>query len=160
MLGHANNVVYVRWLQDAAVAHSEAQGWPGKRHLAMGSGWVARSHYIEYLEPARLEDAIVVQTWVAGFKRVTSVRRYRIYRADDACLLARAETHWAYVTYATGKPCRIPDEVANAFVLAGEEVPPYRPDEEPMPPVKMVVQGVDAGTTVSDREGSGVDGPI
>lgn len=127
MLGHANNVVYVRWLQDAAVAHSEAQGWPGRRHLVVGSGWVVRSHYIEYLEPARAGDEIVVQTWVASFKKVTSVRRYRIYRAGDGLLLARAETHWAYVAYATGKPCRIPQEVIDAFVAAGEDVPPYTP---------------------------------
>ncbi|NMC19336.1 MAG: acyl-CoA thioesterase [Thermogutta sp.] len=127
MLGHANNVVYVQWLQDAAVAHSEAQGWPGRRHLAVGSGWVVRSHYIEYLEPARAGDEIVVQTWVASFKKVTSVRRYRIYRAPDGLLLARAETHWAYVAYATGKPCRIPQEVIDAFVAAGEDVPPYSP---------------------------------
>ncbi len=127
LLGHANNVAYVRWLQDAAVAHSDAQGWPGRRHLALGSGWVVRSHYIEYLEPARSGDEIVVQTWVASFKKVTSVRRYRIYRAADALLLARAETHWAYVVYATGKPCRIPQEVIDAFVAAGEDVAPYSP---------------------------------
>ncbi|MGQ9607288.1 MAG: acyl-CoA thioesterase [Thermogutta sp.] len=127
MLGHANNVVYVRWLQDAAVAHSEAQGWPGRRHLALGSGWVVRSHYVEYLEPARAGDEIVVQTWVASFKKVTSVRRYRIYRAADGLLLARAETHWAYVAYATGKPCRIPQEVIDAFTAAGEDVAPYSP---------------------------------
>jgi len=26
-LGHVNNVIYLKWLQDAAVAHSTANGW-------------------------------------------------------------------------------------------------------------------------------------
>ena len=41
-LGHANNVVYIAWLQAAAVAHSAAQGWPGTRYHELGQGWVVR----------------------------------------------------------------------------------------------------------------------
>ena len=105
-LGHANNVCYVRWMQDAAVAHSTALGWPGQAYRRLGSGWVVRSHAIEYRQPARAGDRIVVQTWVAAFKRVTSLRRYRIVRPADAALLATAETQWAFINFATGQPAR------------------------------------------------------
>ncbi|HQF13954.1 MAG TPA: acyl-CoA thioesterase [Thermogutta sp.] len=128
-LNHANNVVYVQWLQDAAVAHSAARGWPPERYLALGAGWVVRSHTIEYIHPARLGDEIVVQTWVADFKKVTSRRRYRIYRVNDGCLLAQAETLWAFVTYATGQPTRIHPEVVASFKLPEGDPPPYRPGE-------------------------------
>jgi acyl-CoA thioester hydrolase len=116
-LGHANNVFYIAWLQTAAVAHSAAQGWPGGRYHELGQGWVVRSHSIEYLLPAFGGDHIVVETWVATMKKVTSLRRYRIVRHGDGALLATAETNWAFIDLISGKPVRIPPEVAGAFAV-------------------------------------------
>ena len=125
VLGHANNVAYVQWMQDAALAHSATQGWPAQRYQDLGSGWVVRAHAITYHEPARAGDEICVRTWVATMNRVTSLRRYRIYRATDQTLLAHAETNWAFVDYAGGRPKRVPAEIAAAFVLV--------PDSSPLP---------------------------
>jgi acyl-CoA thioester hydrolase len=113
--GHANNVAYVEWMQRAAVAHSAALGWPGERYRRLGSGWVARSHTITYFRPAFAGEQIVVRTWVADMKKATSTRRYRIVREADGQLLAEAETHWAYIDYATGRPTRIAREVMDSF---------------------------------------------
>jgi acyl-CoA thioester hydrolase len=113
--GHANNVVYVAWMQAAAVAHSATLGWTAQRYRELGTGWVARSHTIEYLRPALAGEEIVVQTHVVDLKRITSTRAYRIVRRADQVLLARAETHWAFVDSATGKPTRIPAEIAKSF---------------------------------------------
>jgi len=113
--GRANNVVYVAWMQDAAIAHSAVLGWAPERYLRLGMGWVARSHWIEYLQPAMAGDEIIVETRVSEMKKVTSKRVYRILRRSDRELLAKAETHWAFVNYATGKPMRIPAEIADAF---------------------------------------------
>jgi acyl-CoA thioester hydrolase len=115
--GHANNVVYVSWMQDAAVAHSATLGWTAQRYLEMGAGWVARSHYIEYLRPAYAGDEIIIETHVADMKKVTSKRVYRIVRRADREVLAKAETHWAFIDYATGKPTRIPPEIADAYPI-------------------------------------------
>ncbi|NUQ63998.1 MAG: acyl-CoA thioesterase [Pirellulales bacterium] len=120
-LGHANNVVYVDWMQRAAVAHSAAQGWPGERYARLGQGWVVRSHRVEYLQPALAGDPVLVRTWVATMKKVTSLRRYRILRATDGDLLATAETLWAFINYATRQPQRIPAEVAGAFPIVDGE---------------------------------------
>ena len=114
-LGHANNVAYVEWMQSAALAHSAAQGWPGETYRELGSGWVVRSHTIEYRQPAWAGDEIVVRTWVATMKKVTSLRRYRIVRRADDELLATAATKWAFINYTTGQPTRIPAEIAQAF---------------------------------------------
>jgi acyl-CoA thioester hydrolase len=113
--GHANNVAFMEWLQAAAINHSDAQGWPGERYRQLGQGWVVRSHYIEYLQQAFAGDEIVVETWIAGTKKATSVRRYKIFRLPDRQLLAKAETHWAFIDFSTGKPMRIPEEVASSF---------------------------------------------
>jgi len=116
-LGHANNVSYVEWLQAAAVDHSSAQGWPGEKYRELGAGWVVRSHTIEYDRPAVAGDRIVVRTWVATMKKVTSIRRYRILRHDDETLLATAETKWAFIDYASGQPMRVPPEIAKSFAI-------------------------------------------
>lgn len=119
-LGHANNVAYVDWMQAAAVAHSAAQGWPTDRYQELRLGWVVRSHKIDYLQPAFAGDQIVVRTWVATMKKVTSLRRYQIVRLADEAHLATAETLWAFVNYSTGQPTRIPREIAEAFELVLE----------------------------------------
>lgn len=102
-------------MQDAAVAHSAAQGWTDDRYEEAGFGWVARSHHIEYLASAFLGEPIIVMTWVAGFRKATSSRRYRIWNADTKVLLAKAETIWAFVSLTTRKPGRINSEVSAAF---------------------------------------------
>jgi len=118
-LGHVNNVTYLQWLIDAALAHSAARGWDAARHLELGLGWVVRSHRIEYLQPALEADRLTVRTWVSGFKKISSDRRYHIVRQeeDGETLLLTAETKWAFIDYKTGQPVRIPKEIADAFVV-------------------------------------------
>jgi acyl-CoA thioester hydrolase len=120
--GHANNVCYVAWMQEAALAHSAAQGWPPAAYGRLGLGWVVRSHTIEYHQPALAGDRITVRTWVATFKRVTSVRRYHVLRRCEGTLLATAETKWAFIDYVTGQPHRVPPEIVRAFEIV--ETPP------------------------------------
>lgn len=116
-LGHANNLVYLKWMIDAAVAHSEALGWTSERYQQMGSGWVVRSHQITYLAPVFAGQIVTVRTWIASNRGASCVRRYEIVRAGDEAeqLAARAETLWAYIRFASGMPMRIPDEVAESF---------------------------------------------
>ena len=115
-LGHVNNIVYIRWMQDAAVAHSREQGWPMSRYQEAGFSWVVRSHFIEYRVPAFEGDQVIVHTWVADMQKVSSRRRFEI-RRQDGTLLAKAETHWAFVRNSDQRLTRIPDEVASAFVI-------------------------------------------
>jgi acyl-CoA thioester hydrolase len=118
--GHVNNIVYIRWMQDAAVAHSAAQGWPMQRYADAGVAWVVRSHFIEYRVPAFAGDEVTVHTWVADMQKVSSRRKFEIRRRDGT-LLARAETNWAFVRTADQRLVRIPDEVASAFIVVTPE---------------------------------------
>jgi acyl-CoA thioester hydrolase len=120
-LGHANNLAYLKWMVDAAVAHSTAQGWPPSRHLELGAGWVVRSHAIEYLRPAFAGEQIIVRTWVADFRKITSLRKYRVIRVSDDALLAEAQTNWVFIDYHRGIPRRIPLEIQNAFVVVRQQ---------------------------------------
>ena len=124
MIRHVNNLVYLKWMQSAAVAHSAAQGWPAERYQELGAGWVVRSHHIEYLQAAFADDEIVVRTWVANLKKVTSLRRFQIIRrsAENETVLAVGATDWAFIHFATHQPKRIPPEVANAFDVVADSV--------------------------------------
>ena len=119
--GHVGNVHYVNWMQAAAVAHSSAQGWTPERYQDAGAGWVVRSHFIEYLQPAYEGEQVIVRTWVADMKKVTSMRKYRILRPADGAVLARAETDWAFISRETGGPRRIPPELAQSFEVVSAE---------------------------------------
>lgn len=114
--GHVNNVEFVRWMQDAAVAHISSLGWTTKRHLANGLVWVAHTHSIRYHAPAFSGDSIRIETWVANMRKVRSLRKYKIYRETDDTLLAAAETDWALMRVSDQKPTRIPREIAELFV--------------------------------------------
>ncbi|HEY3967727.1 MAG TPA: acyl-CoA thioesterase [Planctomycetaceae bacterium] len=122
VIRHVNNLVYLKWMQEAAVAHSAAQGWPADRYRELGAGWVVRTHQIEYLQPAFAGDEIVVRTWVADLKKVTSLRRYQVVRtaAEKEVVLAVAATDWAFIHFATHQLKRIPPEVASAFEIVGD----------------------------------------
>ena len=122
--GHVNNLEYLRWMQEAAVAHSTAQGWPSERYRQLGAGWVVRSHKIEYLQPVFSGDRIAVYTWVSDFRKVRSLRKYKMVRESDNRAVAVAQTDWTFIGLQHRVPRRIPDELAEAF----EVVPP---DAEP-----------------------------
>ena len=122
--GHVNNLEYLKWMQDAAVAHSAEQGWTTQRYRNLGSGWVARTHRIEYLQPAFAGENIIVKTWISNFKKVTSLRKYKIIRSADAAVLATAETNWAFIGLERYIPRRIPQELCESFEVVGPESEP------------------------------------
>lgn len=114
---HVNNVEYLRWMQDVAIAHSTALGWPMERYLAASCGWVVRSHSIEYLRPALQNDPLRLLTWVASVGERSSTRKYLFWRESDTQVIARAETGWVFVDARTGLPRPISDEVRSSFTV-------------------------------------------
>jgi acyl-CoA thioester hydrolase len=117
--GHANNVAYIQWLQDAAVQHAEASGC-SQATVALGATWVVRSHRIEYLSPVFAGDTIRVLTWVANCGRVRSLRKYKLVRAADRRVVAEAETVWVLVDVRIGRPRAITDEIKRALPVVSE----------------------------------------
>lgn len=118
--GHVNNLCYLKWMQDAAVAHSREQGWDSARYKELGAGWVARSHFIEYHQPCFAEQEIIIKTWVADFKKITSLRKYKMIRTEDNKTVAIAETNWAFIGLEHRVPRRIPPEIRDAYVITEE----------------------------------------
>ena len=118
---HVNNIEYVRMMQESAIAHTRVNGWTPEELHARGWTWVARSHFIEYLQPCRAGEEIAIHTWVANFRKIRSLRKYRFVRAADGVLLARAETDWVFLDFHQGRPRPIPPEVLAAYVIVPED---------------------------------------
>jgi len=114
---HANNQCYLRWMNEAAIAHSSKNGWTPQRYIDFGASWFARKHTIEYLAPSFEGDQLVLRTGVSDWYSIRSTRMYRFVRVSDGKVIARAETLWVFVNLSTGKPARLPKEVADAFVV-------------------------------------------
>lgn len=118
--GHVNNLEYLRWMQDAAILHSDSQGCT-RITTAAGAAWVVRMHRVEYLRPAFSGEQIIVLTWVSNFRRVQSLRKYRIIRVRDNAVLVEGETDWVFVDAKTGRLRSIPKNVIAAFEVLPQE---------------------------------------
>jgi acyl-CoA thioester hydrolase len=117
-LGHVNNVVYLRWVQDVAVAHWRSAATPAQQADVV---WVVVRHEIDYKHAARPGDEIVARTWVGPAAKHTFERNTEILRAKDRRLLARARTLWCPVDAATGKPKQVGADVREAFSVPAAE---------------------------------------
>ena len=119
--GHVSNLAYVAWMQDVAIEHSAAVGWPMDRYLAVGAGWVVRSHFVEYLRPVFAGERLAIHTWLPQFTHRATPRRYLFVREDDALLVVRAETRWVFIDLATGRRRALPDEALAAFEVVPDD---------------------------------------
>ncbi len=113
-LGHASNIAYVRWIQDVAIAHSNAVGMDFAAYRQLGGVFVVRRHEIDYLRPVLRGDRIEVRTWIDSVMAAKCRRATEIVDAS-ARVVSRATTTWGYVEIASGRPVRIPDAIRNAF---------------------------------------------
>ena len=82
---HVNNVVYVRWVQEAATAHWVALSSEAERAEV---AWVLLRHEIDYRAPARLGDEVLVRTAVGHLEGLTFERLTDVRRAADGRVLA------------------------------------------------------------------------
>lgn len=152
--GHVNNVVYVQWMQDAAVAHADAAGCT-RATRELGATWVARSHQIEYLRPAFEGDELVVVTWVADMRKATSLRKYEFLRRGDGAVLARGETNWVFVDVAKGRPRVIPETVRASFEIVAVGAEPTNGASR----AKASPLGAPSSSSASAEAGKDAGGP-
>jgi acyl-CoA thioester hydrolase len=133
VLGHASNITFVRWIQDAALAHSAAVGLDVSAYKELGAVFVVVRHEIDYVRPAMLGDVIESRTWVASVMAAKCVRSTELVRKLDGQVLARGTTTWGFIEIATGRPKRIAQSVRSAFSWAdgSPSSPPSAPPSSP-----------------------------
>ena len=89
-LGHFNNVVYLKWVQDVTTTHWNAASPNGKEPSSII--WVVIQHEIRYKQPNYMEDVVTARTWIGKAKRRFFERNTELLRKSDGTLLAKAVT--------------------------------------------------------------------
>lgn len=112
-VGHVSNLVYLRWVQDVATAHSQSLGWDMARYRDFGAVFLVRRHEIDYVAQVLEGEQLVAETWVEDWRLASCIRKTEIKRG--AQVVARAATTWALISLASGRPQKIPDELRALF---------------------------------------------
>jgi acyl-CoA thioester hydrolase len=113
-LGHVNNAVWVRWIQDMATAHWMAAASAEQVATYI---WVVTRHEIDYLGNVGLGEAITARTWIADPPKGARFDRMMSFHGASGKLLVRARTTWALIDRTTGRIARVPAEVTARFAV-------------------------------------------
>ncbi|HSK72827.1 MAG TPA: acyl-CoA thioesterase [Pyrinomonadaceae bacterium] len=108
--GHVNNVAFVRWIQDVAVAH---WFYATTKQQQEKYAWVVLRHEIDYKKQAFENEEITAITWVGEWTAVTCERFTEIFRGED--LLVKSRTIWCMLERETSKPSRIKNSLKELF---------------------------------------------
>jgi acyl-CoA thioester hydrolase len=120
---HVNNTVYMTWFDRTAWAHSAALELPIETCLELDYGMVVVRSVLAYLRPAKLDDEILVATWILpGRSKVRLQRRFQVRRAADTATLARADIEYACIELSSGRPARWPPEFSARYVTPEDVV--------------------------------------
>ncbi len=115
-LGHVNNVVYLRWVQEIAVAHWRAAA---PAELQADVVWVVLRHEIDYKRPARAGEVVVGRTWVGEATGSRFERFTEFVRGAEREVLAHARSVWCPLNARTGRPRRVDPALHDHFSEPG-----------------------------------------
>ncbi len=110
-MGHVNNVVYLKWVQDAVVDYWNSVAPPG---AVAGHLWVALKHEITYLRPTFLQDKVVAEVVAEKVEGARAFFRTVLRRGDE--VLSEIQSCWCCLDAATRRPARLAREIAARFL--------------------------------------------
>ncbi|WP_395645640.1 acyl-CoA thioesterase [Terricaulis sp.] len=115
-LGHVNNTVYLRWAQDAAIAHWRARATP---EMVAALVWVVTRHEIDYRSALELGDDVEVRTWVDQSPRGPLWTRFvDIHKQGGAKPSAQIKSDWCLLDAQTRRIKRVPADLAQRFMTS------------------------------------------
>jgi acyl-CoA thioester hydrolase len=110
-MGHANNAVYLTYLEQTRFAHWRSLWGFGSPQLPPGMpGVILARVECDYKRPARYGDTIEIRMRVAEIGRTSFRYEYEIVDAEGRTML-RAKTVQVMYDYAAEKPVPIPDDI-------------------------------------------------
>ncbi|MBK7283024.1 MAG: acyl-CoA thioesterase [Sphingomonadales bacterium] len=112
-LGHVNNAVWVRWMQDVATAHWNAVA--SSEHIAKWI-WVVVRHEIDYAGNIGVGETVTARTWISDPPKGARFDRNMEFTNAAGMVVVRSRTTWAIVNRASGRIARVPREVAASFM--------------------------------------------
>ena len=112
-LGHVNNAVWVKWIQDIAVAHWTAIATAKQQETLI---WVVTRHEIDYRGNVGPGETVTGETWVPEPPRGARFDRHVRFTGADGRVKVEAVSTWALLDRATGRLLRVRPELAAPFL--------------------------------------------
>ena len=112
-LGHVNNAVWVRWIQDMATSHWQAVADPA--HIA-AYHWVVTRHEIDYRGNIAAGESVTARTWIETEPKGAQFDRRVDFVDAKGKVIVRANTTWAMIDKASGRLARVRPEVSAPFM--------------------------------------------
>ena len=112
-LGHVNNAVWVRWVQELATAHWEAVA-PAEHRAA--HVWVVTRHEIDYRGNVAEGERVTGETWVPTAPKGARFDRHFRFVGSDGRVRVEGITTWALIDRASGRLLRVRPEIAAPFL--------------------------------------------
>lgn len=110
--GHVNNVVYLRWAQEMAIAHWALRAPPDEQSRW---AWIVVRHEVDYRRALLPGETAQARTWVDTEAEGPRFGRYVRIDGPDGAMCAQAYTTWVLVDAATGRPKRVPAWMVEQF---------------------------------------------
>ncbi|MBL8530809.1 MAG: acyl-CoA thioesterase [Hyphomonadaceae bacterium] len=112
-LGHVNNIVYLRYAQEIAIAHWRARASADMMERYV---WVVMRHEVDYRTPLMLGDDVEVRTHVADSAQGAIWPRYvNIHKAGAEKPAAQIVSNWCLLDAQTRRVRRVPPEIIARF---------------------------------------------
>jgi acyl-CoA thioester hydrolase len=112
-LGHVNNAVWVRWIQDMATSHWQAVA--SSEHIA-AYYWVVTRHEIDYRGNIAAGESVTARTWIESEPKGAQFDRRVDFVDTNGKVIVRANTTWAMIDKVTGRLVRVRPEVSAPFM--------------------------------------------
>ena len=93
-------------LQEVASEHADSLGIGYQGCCSAGVAWVAASYRVKIRRLPRIEEKVLIETWIADCLAVTSQRCYRI-KDESGNILIEGLTNWALIDTKTLRPVAI-----------------------------------------------------
>ncbi|MCY1208658.1 tol-pal system-associated acyl-CoA thioesterase [compost metagenome] len=123
-LGHANNAVYVSWLERCAWRHSQSLGLDLAEYRRLDRAMAVLRHEIDYLAAAYEGQELQMGTWIVeSDQKLKMDRRFQLVRPEDGATLLRARTTFVCIELSSGRPRRMPSEFVEGYGSALQ--PPF-----------------------------------
>ena len=110
-MGHVNNAVYLKWVQEAVVDYWSSVAPPSAvaKHL-----WVALKHEITYLRPTFLQDNVVAEVIAERVQGARAFFRTVVRRGDE--VLSETMSCWCCLDAASLRPARLARDIVARFL--------------------------------------------
>ncbi len=115
-LGHVNNIVYLRYAQEIAIAHWRSRA---SDEMIADYVWVVARHEVDYRAPLELGDEVEVRTRVDEAAHGATWKRFvDIYKAGAEKPSAQIVSNWCLLDAQTRRVKRVPGEIVMRFLSA------------------------------------------